>query len=501
VAERSDITVDWGVFSRSSTRTIEVGAPSTQLVIQDLVDTLRSNTLPAGEADDTLDNMDDDDILESEGKTPVQPGIQSGIVATILNAKLQFAARAGPDFILCSITRGDLVSKLVDEGTQTGGDSNTVLIDSAASFITFGIEANGEFEVFNDTDGSSANVSTVDSGIQITTDGLTGGSDNLFQAGDVIRVVGFATSPIMGSAFTTVSYAASVAPSISLLTTMQTQIADIHGQVQRGVFLNEEALTNGVGYQQSPFNNWSDAVDSAEAKSLHKLFVQSDATVDRNLANFELQGIDLPTIDLFGFDFNDVVIRECSVTGPQGTGNSPLLLLTCNVGSVTDFNGSMLTVTVTTKVGVADGATILINEVVPAIGGSPWELDMGAGGAASVAQVQNISGGMIITNMDNVADVVHCGFSQGQLVIDVTCTAAATIFAAGDVTVINNSPGGIVTVIAIGTSLEVWRDRGLDRSSPKTVTEVTEGLDYDESSDGVAKEVRTVGGVQTVQRT
>ena len=194
MAERADITVDWGIFSRSSPRVIEVGSPSTTLILQDFVDTLRSNTLPAGEPD--LDNLDDDAILSQEfdpaGKTPVQPGLQTGITATMFNAKLRFAARAGPAYTLCSITQGNLVSYLRDTGSQTGGDSNTVLIDSAADFINFGIEEKDldRFVVRNVTDGSSAEVVTVDSGTQITTDGLTGGSDNLFQAGDVVIVEG-----------------------------------------------------------------------------------------------------------------------------------------------------------------------------------------------------------------------------------------------------------------------------------------------------------------------
>jgi hypothetical protein len=71
-------------------------------------------------------------------------------------------------------------------GTQTGADSNTVLIDSAATFQTDGVKAGDS--ISNVTDGSTATVVTVDSEIQITTDGLTGGGDNLFQAGDSYRV-------------------------------------------------------------------------------------------------------------------------------------------------------------------------------------------------------------------------------------------------------------------------------------------------------------------------
>jgi len=256
MTERADITVDWGVFSRISPRIIEVSPPSAALAVQDLVDTLRSNTLPAGEADDSLENLDDDKILDTEGKTPVQPGLQAGVIATIQNAKLRFAARGGPATELMVVGEGDLVAFLEDFGSHTGADSNTILIDSAASFITFGIEDKllDKFQVENLTDGSVATLASLDSGIQITTDGLTGGLDNLFQAGDSIRVFGFAASPIAPSAFTSVSYAASVAPSITGVSS-----AAIGGAVW-GAALADHSAANSfgeyVGLKLLNFGRW-----------------------------------------------------------------------------------------------------------------------------------------------------------------------------------------------------------------------------------------------------
>ena len=231
MAERSDISVDWGVFGRSSPRIVEVAAPSTILKIQDLIDSLRSNTLQPGEP--LLENLDDEPVLTQEfdpaGKVPTEPGIQTGIVCTLFNAKLKFEDRAGPTTELCRAVEGTLVSYLRDDGTHTGGDSNTVLIDSAGDFINFGIEEKDvdAFEVLNVTDGSSAFVSTVDSGTQITTTGLTGGSDNLFQSGDVIVVQGYALSPIEPSAFTSVSYSTSVSPSIQAITSIEDRVREI----------------------------------------------------------------------------------------------------------------------------------------------------------------------------------------------------------------------------------------------------------------------------------
>lgn len=495
MAERADITVDWGIFSRSSPRVIEVGSPSTTLILQDFVDTLRSNTLPAGEPD--LDNLDDDAILSQEfdpaGKTPVQPGLQTGITATMFNAKLRFAARAGPAYTLCSITQGNLVSYLRDTGSQTGGDSNTVLIDSAADFINFGIEEKDldRFVVRNVTDGSSAEVVTVDSGTQITTDGLTGGSDNLFQAGDVVIVEGYATSPILPSAFTTVSYAASEAPSITALSIMESQIADIHGQVRRAIFINTEALTNGNGYQQTPYNNWTDGVDDAEASGLQTLYLEADATVDRQLKNFEILGIDLPQIDLNGQNMDNTVLRLCDITGTQGA-TGQLIAFDCRLTNVTDFNGAASLVGAIGTIALRNGGASILNQLVP-FTAAQVTIDFTLGGAAATLEANNVSGDYVITNMDNVGDTLHLAMDHGQVTIAASCTAG-TIVISGNSRIIDNSAGTTVNVIANIEPIqlqEIYTLLGLEEGNyiditPTGVDSEDGSIDINFTGDGVS---------------
>jgi hypothetical protein len=218
-------------------------------------------------------------------------------------------------------------------------------------------------------------------------------------------------------------------------------LAETHGQIRRGVFVNTEEATNGNGYQQTPYNNWSDAVDNAEANLLQTLYLEADATVDRNLFNFEILGLDFPSIDLSGFDFKNTIIRECDVTGAQGTGNSPLLVLTCNLTNVSNFNGSGLTVTAVGSIGIADGAFALINGLVPFVGGAAVTIDMQSGAAGSNANFQNLSGEFSLTNVDDTADAVTMYFVQGRLTIDATCTAGS-IIVGGNVEVIDNSGSG-----------------------------------------------------------
>lgn len=52
-----------------------------------------------------------------------------------------------------------------------------------------------------------------------------------------------------------------------------------------------------------------------------------------------------------------------------------------------------------------------------------------------------------------------------------------------------------------GQTFEIWQDLGLDVSQPKTITEITEGQDYDEDVDSIHKDVVKVGAVTTITRT
>ena len=66
------------------------------------------------------------------------------------------------------------------------------------------------------------------------------------------------------------------------------------------------------------------------------------------------------------------------------------------------------------------------------------------------------------------------------------------------VQVIPTNAAGLITNPKID---EIHRDRGLDASAPKTITENTAGTSYDETATGITKEVRKSGSTTTVTRT
>lgn len=85
-----------------------------------------------------------------------------------------------------------------DDGSHTGADSSTVLIDSSATFQATGVAPG--MTVVNTTDGSSGTVSTVDSETQLTlASALTGGSDNTFQSGDSYAIKSGAVKLTVGA--------------------------------------------------------------------------------------------------------------------------------------------------------------------------------------------------------------------------------------------------------------------------------------------------------------
>lgn len=120
---RTDVSVAWG----ESPRVITVAAPSTEITVQDLVDTCRYN-------EELLQNLDNPHLIDAAGKEFLGGTTYVGITATLQNAVVAFEARSGPDWVLCTISGGNLVA--VDEdgiGIDPRTPTAFVSVDRAAS--------------------------------------------------------------------------------------------------------------------------------------------------------------------------------------------------------------------------------------------------------------------------------------------------------------------------------------------------------------------------------
>ena len=126
---RTDLVVDW----YSSPRIITVLAPSTEITMQDLVDTCRILESDSN----TIDNLH---LLDAAGKENLGGGVKVGITVTLNNAKIAFEARSGPTYVQCNISGGNLVA-LDDLGATISAIEPTaftqvVLANSSSATLT-----------------------------------------------------------------------------------------------------------------------------------------------------------------------------------------------------------------------------------------------------------------------------------------------------------------------------------------------------------------------------
>ncbi len=167
MAERSDLTTFW----EESPRLIELAAPATEIIVQDLHDSLNSNTLQASHTDDSLDNMDDDPLIDSAGKEDLGDGREVAITSTLQNAQLMPESRL----------------TTTSEGTITNANAaGTLLEDNTATFQTDGV-TRGAY-VVNFTDESVTEVLEVLSQTQLRTRVLRAGTDNDYDLNDSYKI-------------------------------------------------------------------------------------------------------------------------------------------------------------------------------------------------------------------------------------------------------------------------------------------------------------------------
>jgi len=94
---RQDITINWAV----SPRIIEVVAPSTELTVQDLYDTIRNISASSSA-------IDEPEIIDGSGKEVLSATELVGLTVKLLNAKVKFEDRTEPTD--CDISGGNLVA-------------------------------------------------------------------------------------------------------------------------------------------------------------------------------------------------------------------------------------------------------------------------------------------------------------------------------------------------------------------------------------------------------
>jgi hypothetical protein len=228
---------------------------------------------------------------------------------------------------------------------------------------------------------------------------------------------------------------------------VQTLIEDIHGQVQRSIFIDTEAIPNGDGYQQTPYNNWSDAVDDAEANNIKSLVVLADATVDRLIKNFVVLGVGNPVIDLNGQNVDKSEFQSCDLTGAM-TGRVDANR--CTLISVTGLDGHFHNCDLEGTLEIAVGGDVMFdnNPHAEDSGAESPIFSMNAASTGAILNVRGYTGEIVLTNCNHANDKVSLDILSGKVALDASCDDG-TISVRGVAQFTDNSAGSTIDKTAL----------------------------------------------------
>jgi hypothetical protein len=224
------------------------------------------------------------------------------------------------------------------------------------------------------------------------------------------------------------------------------EFKEVHGQIQRSIFINTEAVVNGNGYQQTPFNNLTDAVDAAEAANIFLLTILADVTLDRQMKNFVFYGIGDPTIDVNNQNIDKSEFRDVHLTGDIGTGSIHGHNIELEHG-LTGLQGDFFTCGLAGTVTLAAGSNTTMVDGYSTIGGlTQPTLDINGGGAN--VSVRSYRGGLQVAGINNAADAITVSMAQGKVTLSASNTAG-TLSLRGLAQLTDNSAGTTVDKTAL----------------------------------------------------
>lgn len=201
-------------------------------------------------------------------------------------------------------------------------------------------------------------------------------------------------------------------------------LSQVHGQVFREVYVNTELATNGNGYQQSPFNNLTDAVDSAEALGLTGLVVLADIVIDRQLKNFLITGVGLPTVDFNGQILSGSKFLQCRV---EGVFTNPIIAEECVLLNGVALNGYYQNCSLAGDLICVDGSEVVMDTCMSNIAGlGRPSVSMNAAGTCKLS-VRGHRGGFDLRDCNQVTDEATVEVNPGSVSVASSCTQGVIV--------------------------------------------------------------------------
>jgi hypothetical protein len=427
---RSDISVDWSV----TPRIITVGSPSTDLSVQDLIDTCR-------ELEQEMPNLVYPHLINASGKEPLGSGVSVGVTAELRNAVVAFEPR--------------LVSSV--SGTASSADPDgEILEDAGATFISSSIVAGDS--ITNIADGSVSSIKEVISETQVRVFGLQDGSDNQWEVGDTYKIWNKIQCEVNGGNLVAVDYSGTpisaflptkntyVVRTSSSSATLQDIEAIQYASYGGGVHIEASSPYAGIDYpvgtEEFPVNNLTDAEEIAQTRGFVKFFIRGDYTITtENVSEgyiFEGQSLTLTTIHIeSAANVANCEFDNARITGTLDGGNT---LRGCIADGINYVNGSLQNCGLHGTIHLDGGSEAkFINCYSDESSVVHPVIDMGGSGQSLL--VRNYSGGLDLENKTGL-DSVSIDFATGEIIIANT-VIAGDIFIRGLCRIENNAPANV----------------------------------------------------------
>lgn len=489
---RSDVTINW----EQTPRLVEIALGSSEFSAQDSGDTIRSLEHSPAPGFDVFSH---EYLVDLTGKQDLGAGVSVGITLTYRDGQVAFSRTSSRS-----------------SGTATTG-SSTQLIDSAADFVTDGVQR-GDW-IINFTDQSVTEVLEVVDLNTLNVRPLSDGTDNDFDIGDAYKVwevaecelgggnhvavdsVGSTINPL----FTTFGrFAARTSSSSATLQELSSiQFASFNGAVTIDVANISGNAASGTtfptGTLEQPSDNLTDAAAIAATRGLSEIDALGDLTVSSGTwDNFQFVGQSRTASTITVNAAASVIGAEFRNATVQGTLDDDVTLTDCSLVNLTDMNGvierCLLTGTIT--LGGSKNTEILDSWGGFDIGFTPV-IDMGGSGQGLAAR--RFTGSIQLENKTGSEEVV-VEFGTGHLTLAATYGGAGFMTARGSGRLTNlgaTSPLDVSYFVRGERITDIWRRDGLDPQRPVAID--TDGLTaplleqtYTVNPDGSVTVTRTV---------
>lgn len=259
--------------------------------------------------------------------------------------------------------------------------------------------------------------------------------DPVAPAANTYTVIEQATSPTLVQAGTS-----------GLTASESAKLDRIHGQTERSIWVDTNG-PNGNGFQESPFNNFTDAAAEAITLGIKSLVITGTvATLDRSLVGYTLRGIGIPRLDLAGYNVNQCEFYNLELDGSM---LGSIRAHNCEIrAGFSGLNGDFFYCGLGGAITLANSANIVMVKCFSSLGGITPRPTVTLGLGNSDVSIRDYSGGLTILGVDSAGDEVTIGILDGKLTLDPTCTAG-NISVRGNCQFTDNSAGSTVDTTAL----------------------------------------------------